>query len=88
LRAFGACVRSNYDAYGLSHLAAPHFYFIAWSDGEQFARNLRNKLEQKLALWQDRTEMEGGKNWWNQIEEALKVRRIHGAHHDACRASV
>ena len=48
--------------------------FISYSrkDGEAFARDLRGKLEARhIPLWQDRTGMEGGRDWWEQIRQAL-----------------
>ncbi len=48
--------------------------FISYSrkDGEALARELRAKLEsRRIAVWQDRTCMEGGRDWWEQIKEAL-----------------
>ena len=50
------------------------FISYARSDGEEFARNLRRRLveEYGFSIWQDRAEMEGGKNWWQQIVKALK----------------
>jgi WD40 repeat protein len=48
--------------------------FISYSrkDGELYARNLRQRLEEKkIPLWQDRVGMEGGRDWWLQIVEAL-----------------
>ena len=48
------------------------FISYARSDGEDFAKNLRRRLEDKgFSLWQDRTSLEGGKDWWQQIVEAL-----------------
>ena len=50
------------------------FLSYARKDGEEFAANLRKRLEDQepeISLWQDRTEMEGGVGWWNQIEHAL-----------------
>ena len=50
------------------------FISYARSDGEQFATELRQRLEaEKIPLWQDRVGMEGGKDWWKQIKEALNV---------------
>jgi hypothetical protein len=50
------------------------FISNARSDGEAFARALRQKLEQEgFSLWQDRTHAEGGRDWWDQIDEALNV---------------
>jgi hypothetical protein len=50
------------------------FISYARKDGEEFATNLRTRLqkeEPEITLWQDRAEMEGGVGWWKQIEEAL-----------------
>ena len=50
------------------------FISYARSDGETFATALRARLEAKepeITLWQDRARMEGGKDWWRQITEAL-----------------
>jgi WD40 repeat protein len=50
------------------------FISYARSDGERFATALRQRLEREepeITLWQDRAQMEGGKDWWRQILEAL-----------------
>src|SRR5439155_10215125 len=48
------------------------FISYARSDGEDFARALRMRLEAEgIPLWQDRVGMEGGRDWWLQIIEAL-----------------
>src|SRR5215510_15060839 len=48
------------------------FISYARSDGEAFAHRLRQQLEkQNIRLWQDRLGMEGGRDWWLQIAEAL-----------------
>jgi len=48
------------------------FISYARSDGEAFAHRLRERLEkQNIRLWQDRVGMEGGRDWWLQIAEAL-----------------
>jgi TIR domain len=50
------------------------FLSYARKDGEEYARDLRIKLQTKhpeINLWQDRAEMEGGVGWWKQIEEAF-----------------
>jgi WD40 repeat protein len=50
------------------------FLSYARSDGEQFATELRQRLEaEHIPLWQDRVGMEGGRDWWLQIKEALDV---------------
>ncbi len=44
------------------------FISYAHSDGEQFAAQLRHRLEtQQIPLWQDRVGMEGGRDWWLQM---------------------
>ncbi len=50
------------------------FISYARSDGERFAAQLRKRLEaEHIPLWQDRVGMEGGRDWWQQITEALDV---------------
>ncbi len=48
------------------------FISYARSDGEAFATSLRARLEaENIPLWQDRVGMEGGRDWWLQITDAL-----------------
>lgn len=48
------------------------FISYARTDGEEFATLLRQRLEtEEISLWQDRVGMEGGRDWWLQITEAL-----------------
>ena len=48
------------------------FISYARSDGEPFATDLRQRLlAEHIPLWQDRVGMEGGRDWWQQITEAL-----------------
>jgi hypothetical protein len=50
------------------------FLSYARSDGEKFAKKLRQRLEaEHIPLWQDRVGLEGGKDWWQQIKDALDV---------------
>jgi hypothetical protein len=50
------------------------FISYARADGEPFATQLRKRLEaEQIPLWQDRVRLEGGKDWWLQITEALDV---------------
>jgi WD40 repeat protein len=50
------------------------FLSYARADGEPFATNLRQRLEaEHIPLWQDRVGLEGGRDWWLQITEALDV---------------
>src|SRR5215831_2552252 len=49
--------------------------FISYSrkDGGEFAASLRKRLQkQHLSIWQDLIALEGGRDWWSQIEDALK----------------
>jgi hypothetical protein len=51
------------------------FLSYARSDGEAYANQLRQRLNQdlpSLPVWQDRPEIEGGVGWWRQIETALE----------------
>lgn len=47
------------------------FISYARSDGESLAERLRERLKREMKVWQDRTGMEGGRDWWLQITEAL-----------------
>jgi TIR domain len=48
------------------------FLSYARADGEPFTAELRQRLEaEHIPLWQDRVGLEGGKDWWLQITEAL-----------------
>jgi len=48
------------------------FISYARSDGEEYANHIRLRLEaEHISLWQDRVGMEGGRDWWLQITEAL-----------------
>ena len=50
------------------------FLSYARADGEPFATKLRQRLKaEHIPLWQDRVGMEGGRDWWLQITEALDV---------------
>lgn len=49
--------------------------FISYSrrDGSEFARDIRTKLEAAgLKIWQDIVQLEGGIDWWTQIENVLR----------------
>jgi WD40 repeat protein len=49
------------------------FISYARRDGQEFANSLRRKLEDlDFSVWQDISAMEGGRNWWGQISEAIK----------------
>src|SRR5262245_41269306 len=46
-------------------------------DGAEFAAELRKSLaEQDLSIWQDIVALEGGRDWWSQIEEALRSKAL------------
>ncbi len=47
------------------------FLSYARSDGGEFARTLRARLETSFSLFQDVASLEGGRDWWRQVEEAL-----------------
>jgi WD40 repeat protein len=48
------------------------FVSYARSDGKEIAANLRRRLQAEgFALWQDLTDMEGGKEWWRQITSVI-----------------
>jgi len=48
------------------------FISYARSDGQEFAADLRRRLAAKgIKLWQDIVAMEGGRDWWLQITDAL-----------------
>lgn len=48
------------------------FVSYARRDGEAFARGLRERLgAEHIPLWRDREGLEGGRDWWLQIAEAL-----------------
>ncbi len=48
--------------------------FISYSrqDSEEFAKELRKRIEDNgISVWHDRVDMEGGRDWWLQIIDAL-----------------
>jgi hypothetical protein len=53
--------------------------FISYSrkDGAAFAAALRERLvKENLSVWQDIIALEGGRDWWSQIEDALKSKPL------------
>jgi hypothetical protein len=57
-------------------IRAPPRVFLSYArqDGEAFATALRRRLEAEqpeITLWQDPANLEGGADWWAQIEKAL-----------------
>ena len=53
--------------------------FISYSrkDGAAFAAELRKTLEKEdLSVWQDLVALEGGRDWWSQIEDALNSKTL------------
>jgi len=53
--------------------------FISYSrkDAAEYAAWLRTWLgERDLSVWQDIVALEGGRDWWSQIEDALKSRAL------------
>jgi len=59
--------------------APPARIFISYSrkDGAGTAATLRRDLEaEHLSVWQDIAALEGGRDWWSQIEEALRSKAL------------
>ena len=53
------------------------FISYALGDGLEPARRIRDRLmEAGFSLWQDLVAMQGGRDWWSQIEEALRARSV------------
>jgi predicted ATPase len=53
------------------------FVSYAREDGARFATDLREKLlRQELSVWQDIVSLEGGRDWWSQIEEAIRSKAL------------
>jgi NB-ARC domain/TIR domain len=53
------------------------FISYARKDGAGFAADLREKLlGQQLSVWQDIVSLEGGRDWWSQIEEAIRSKGL------------
>jgi hypothetical protein len=53
--------------------------FISYSrkDGLEFAAALRDRLlAENFSIWHDIIALEGGRDWWSQIEEALRSRAL------------
>ena len=53
--------------------------FISYSrkDGAECAAKLRKwLLSEDLSVWQDIIALEGGRDWWSQIEDALKTKSL------------
>jgi len=57
----------------------PARVFISYSrkDGAAFAAELRETLrKQDLSVWQDIVALEGGRDWWSQIEDVLRHKAL------------
>ncbi|KAF5427224.1 MAG: NB-ARC domain-containing protein/TIR domain-containing protein [Candidatus Methanomarinus sp.] len=54
------------------------FISYARDDGEEFTKKLRRYLveEHGFSVWQDRTEMQVGEDWWPQIESTLRNEHV------------
>ena len=49
------------------------FVSYARADGTEAARSVRQRLEAAgLSVWQDLVALHGGRDWWSQIEDALR----------------
>lgn len=57
-------------------LPSPPRIFVSYarSDGNEFARRLSERLRaESFSLLRDLTDMEAGRDWWQQIEEAIRA---------------
>ena len=53
--------------------------FVSYSrkDGAAFAADLCEKLRKEdLSVWRDLVALEGGRDWWSQIEEAIRSKAL------------
>src|SRR6516225_6178640 len=53
--------------------------FVSYSrqDGAAFAAELRHRLlTEDLSVWQDLVALEGGRDWWSQIEETIRFKAL------------
>jgi hypothetical protein len=53
--------------------------FISYSrkEGAGFAADLREKLlAEGISVWQDIVALEGGRDWWSQIEDAAQIEGV------------
>ena len=59
--------------HGSSIGRAAHFRLLRPERGKEFATELRRRLQDEhgFPLWQDLADLEGGKDWWLQITEAI-----------------
>jgi WD40 repeat protein len=61
----------------MANPAARTFISYSWQDGADAAARLRRDLEAKgFSIWQDLVALEGGRDWWSQIEGALKSKAL------------
>jgi TIR domain len=80
--------RSKRNSHNIKALAIPRYamldklsgrIFISYSrkDGAAFAQTLRDRLiGEGFSIWQDIVTLEGGRDWWSQIEDALKSKAL------------
>jgi WD40 repeat protein len=57
----------------------PARVFVSYSrkDGAAFAAELRETLlKQDLSIWQDIVALEGGRDWWSQIEDTIRSKAL------------
>ena len=59
------------------HDGARIFISYALKDGAAFAACLRKQLiDEGFSVWQDLIAIEGGRDWWSQIEDALRAKSL------------
>ncbi len=59
------------------HPSARTFISYSRNDGAEVAGEIRDwLLKEGLSVWQDLITLEGGRDWWSQIEDALKSKNL------------
>jgi tetratricopeptide (TPR) repeat protein len=63
----------------INEIAGVARIFISYSrrDGAEFATQLRSRLvTENLSIWQDIIALEGGRDWWSMVQDALKSKAL------------
>ena len=73
--------RRSHEQFSISEARGPPSAGVtsySQKDGAEFANDLRASLSvQALSIWQDIVALEGGHDWWSQIEDALKAKALN-----------